>query len=66
MKRSFITHTAIIAIAIILLGISVLARSQASKAGQEKTLTGVVSDNMCGAQHMLKDSGVIWGTRLAL
>lgn len=66
MKLSFITHTATIALSTILLAITVLAQSQASKAGQEKTLTGVVSDNMCGAQHMLKDKTAAECTRLCV
>jgi hypothetical protein len=66
MKRSSITRTATIAFATTLLAITVLAQSQASKAGQQKTLTGVVSDNMCGAQHMLKDKTAAECTRLCV
>jgi len=64
MKRSSITRPVTIAIVTILLAITVLAQSQAGNAGQEKTLTGVVSDNMCGATHMLRDKTAAECTRL--
>lgn len=49
-----------------LLAISVFAQSPSSKNGQENTLTGVVSDNMCGATHMLKDKSAAECTRLCV
>lgn len=63
---SSITRLMTVASTIVLLAIAVLAQSPASQGGQEKTLTGIVSDNMCGATHMLKDKTAAECTRLCV
>ena len=35
-------------------------------AGQERTLTGIVSDNMCGRTHMLKDKSAAECTHICV
>ena len=49
-----------------LIATSLVAQTASSQGGQEKTLTGVVSDNMCGATHMLKDKSAAECTRLCV
>ena len=39
---------------------------QQSQAATEKTLTGVISDSMCGATHMAKDNSAAECTRLCV
>jgi hypothetical protein len=45
-------------VAVVLTTASAFAQTSA-KPAVGKTLTGVVSDGMCGAQHMAKDKSVI-------
>ncbi len=49
-----------------LLAMAVMAQTSSSQGGQEKTLTGIVSDNMCGATHMLKDKSAAECTRMCV
>ena len=51
------SRTAIKPIAIALIALSTLAF------GSEQTLTGIVSDNMCGKQHMMKNASAAKCTR---
>lgn len=44
-------------------GQSAQSQTSSSTAGATKTLTGVVSDSMCGAQHMTKDKTAAECTR---
>ena len=55
-----------VVITVTLVAISLVAQSAPKKDGQEKTLTGVVSDNMCGATHMLKDKTAAECTRICV
>ena len=57
---------AAVVITVTLLAISLLAQSAPSRDRQEKTLTGVVSDSMCGATHMLKDKTAAECTRICV
>jgi len=52
MKTTFLTRAILVLAATALLGtVSILAQTS----GAQKTLTGVVSDAMCGQTHMMKD-----------
>jgi hypothetical protein len=52
MKTAFSTKAILVLAATALLGtVSILAQTS----GAQKTLTGVVSDAMCGQTHMMKD-----------
>src|SRR5712671_7890633 len=52
MKTAFSTNAILVLAATALLGtVSILAQTS----GAQKTLTGVVSDAMCGQTHMMKD-----------
>lgn len=51
------SRTAVRPIAIALIALSTLAF------GSEQTLTGIVSDNMCGKKHMMKDAPAAKCTR---
>lgn len=56
-KLSFVT-----VIAVVLTVISVIAQTS-TKPAAGKTVTGVVSDSMCGAKHMAKDKSAAECTR---
>ena len=67
MKTMISRAWAILVIAVIAVGaIAVAAQTASSHAGQEKTLTGTVSDSMCGATHMLKDKTAAECTRVCV
>jgi hypothetical protein len=51
MKTMFSERVVPMLAAVVLAPIAILAQAS----GEQKTLTGVVSDAMCGATHMMKD-----------
>ena len=51
MKTMFSERVIPMLAAVVLAPIAILAQAS----GEQKTLTGVVSDAMCGATHMMKD-----------
>lgn len=51
MKTSFSVKVISVLAAVALAPLAILAQAS----GEQKTLTGVVSDAMCGATHMMKD-----------
>jgi len=60
MKIMFSVKTLFVLAATVLLGtVSILAQTN----GTQKTLTGVVSDSMCGQTHMMKDKSAADCTR---
>jgi hypothetical protein len=60
MKTIFSTKTYFVLAATVLLGrVSILAQT----AGTQKTLSGVVTDAMCGQTHMMKDKSAADCTR---
>ena len=64
--RPSIHHLVAVVATAVLLAIAALAQAPGGESGQEKTLMGVVSDNMCGATHMLKDKSAAECTRLCV
>lgn len=55
------------ALALLLASALLLAQSSgASKAGKQATLTGVVSDTMCGAKHMMPGKSAAECTRVCV
>jgi hypothetical protein len=51
MKTKFSVKVISMLAAIVLVPVAILAQAS----GQQKTLTGIVSDAMCGTTHMMKD-----------
>lgn len=49
-----------------LLAVVLAATVAATAANQDKTLTGVISDSMCGASHMAKDKTAAECTRMCV
>jgi len=60
--------TAVSLFVVTLLAMQLFAQSSPTKqtAGADKTLTGVISDSMCGAQHMAKDKSPAECTRMCV
>jgi type 1 fimbria pilin len=55
-----------ISVAAALLALASMAVSVAAQDSGKKTLTGVVTDTMCGAKHMMKDKSAAECTRLCV
>ncbi len=68
MERLMQKITAVSLFVVTLLAMQLFAQSSATKqtAGADKTLTGVISDSMCGAQHMAKDKSPAECTRMCV
>jgi len=68
MKAMIQTITAVSLFGTALLASQLFAQSSATKqtAAADKTLTGIVSDSMCGAQHMAKDKSPAECTRMCV
>src|SRR5579884_1457963 len=68
MERLMQKITAVSLFVVTLLAMQLFAQSSATKqtAGSDKTLTGVISDSMCGAQHMAKDKSPAECTRMCV
>jgi hypothetical protein len=62
-KLASIILTLILATASVAFGQSAQPQNSSPSAGATKTLTGVVSDSMCGAKHMAKDKTAAQCTR---
>jgi hypothetical protein len=55
-----------ISVAAVLLAVASVAISVAAQDSGKKTLTGVVTDTMCGAKHMVKDKSAAECTRMCV
>lgn len=70
-QHSSPTITAVLLLSIALFTTHTVAQSSTAKqqtqsAGSEKTLTGVISDSMCGAKHMAKGKSAAECTRMCV